>query len=416
MDFTNSSVPISNRVPWLTAVTLALFFLPVKIATGGMSLAPSDIASLLSIGLAALVILEGKSNQLFHPCIGFLVLFTGYIFINGLINRVPFSPLIIETMQWLAILCLLSLLYAYGAFSDDRVMIYFTYLLFIICSLVAAWHFAQGYQSGFKLLGVSKYGFGLLCSLLYLYRDKIRAFPILMLIALTLLILSQERKALLGFCLLFVLDQLFIKNLIKKSINETYTWTLFLGLCLVVTVTIAIAFYVGFDVLADKLEITQQDIVFANQSEARWVSNLHRKLLLANGIDILQQHPILGVGAKMLPNFMLSYFTYEELAIYTHNFVLDTAIEYGLVGITLLFGGYFLFIKFCFQNLKDNRNSLLLAVYALIMVFFVAVNTTIILILLLPVMISRKNVVAKYSVKPSAIDNNTNFNTQGMDK
>ncbi|MCV5920100.1 O-antigen ligase family protein, partial [Escherichia coli] len=77
----------------------------------------------------------------------------------------------------------------------------------------------------------------------------------------------------------------------------------------------------------------------ANQSEARWVSNLHRKLLLANGLDILFQHPVLGVGAKMLPNFMISYFNYDELAIYTHNFVLDTAIEYGLLGIGLLFGG-----------------------------------------------------------------------------
>ncbi|NMV12167.1 ligase, partial [Vibrio parahaemolyticus] len=115
-------------------------------------------------------------------------------------------------VQWLAILCLLSLMYAYGVFDDERVMVYFTYLLFFICSLVALWHFAQGYQSGFKLLGVSKYGFGVLCSLLYLYRDKIRAFHLLMLVALVLLVLSQERKALLGFCLLFFFDQLLVKN------------------------------------------------------------------------------------------------------------------------------------------------------------------------------------------------------------
>ncbi|CAE6934519.1 hypothetical protein ACOMICROBIO_FLGHMIGD_03674 [Vibrio sp. B1FLJ16] len=414
---TNSSAPVSNRIPLLAAFTLALFFLPVKFAAGGMYLAPSDIVSLLSVGLVALVILEGNSNKLLHPCIGFLMLFTGYIFINGLINRVPFSPLITETMQWLAILCLLSLLYAYGAFNDDRVMVYFTYLLFIICSLVAAWHFAQGYQSGFKLLGVSKYGFGVLCSLLYLYRDKIRAFHVLMLISLALLILSQERKALLGFCLLFTLDQLFIKNLIKKSLRETYIWTIFFGLCFVVIATISSTFYVGFDVLADKLEITQEDIVFANQSEARWVSNLHRKILLANGMDILQQYPILGVGAKMLPSFMLSYFTYEQLAIYTHNFVLDTAIEYGLVGIALLFGGYFLFIKFCFRSLDENRKSLLLALYALIMVFFVAVNTTIILILLLPVIISQRHETESYTITPSLnADKTKTFITQGIDK
>ncbi|HIF6196201.1 TPA: O-antigen ligase family protein [Vibrio parahaemolyticus] len=390
MESTNSSVPISNTVPLLAAITLALFFVPVKFAVGGVALAPSDIASLLSVGLIALIILEGRAKQLLHPCIGFLVLFTGYVFINGLLNRVPLAPLLIETVQWLAILCLLSLLYAYGAFDDERVMVYFTYLLFIICGLVAAWHFAQGYQSGFKLLGVSKYGFGVLCSLLYLYRDKIRLFPFLMLVAFSLLVLSQERKALLGFCLLFFLDQIFIKNWMRKTISETYTWMLLLALAFVVIGTVSTTLYVGFDALADKLEITQEDILFANQSEARWVSNLHRKLLLANGMDILTQHPILGVGAKMLPNFMIDYFNYDELAIYTHNFVLDTAIEYGLLGIAFLFGGYFLFIKFCFRSIDDNRKCLLLAVYALIMVFFVAVNTTIILILLLPVMISRK--------------------------
>ncbi|MCR9932520.1 O-antigen ligase family protein [Vibrio antiquarius] len=385
---TNSSAPSSHRASWFAACLLALFFIPMKFRAGGIALAPSDIVSLLSIGFTALVVLEEKAEKLMHPCMGFLVLFTGYVFLNGLLNRVPLMPLVIETVQWLAILCLLSLMYAYGVFDDEWVMVYFTYLLFFICTLVALWHFAQGYQSGFKLLGVSKYGFGVLCSLLYLYRDKIRAFHLLMLVALVLLVLSQERKALLGFCLLFFFDQLLVKNLMRKSLNETYTWTILLALSFMMFTAVATTLYVGFETLADTLEITQEDVLFANQSEARWVSNLHRKLLLANGLDILLQHPVLGVGAKMLPNFMISYFNYDELAIYTHNFVLDTAIEYGLLGIALLFGGYFLFIRFCFRSLNDNRKSLLLAIYALIMVFFVAVNTTIILILLLPVMIS----------------------------
>ena len=389
MDSTNSSAPASNHVPLFAAITLALFFVPVKIGLGGIALAPSDIASLLSLGFVALVILEGKTHKLFHPCIGFLLLFTSYVFINGMLNRVPLVLLVTETVQWVAILGLLGLLYAYGAFDDERVMVYLTYCLLVICSLVAAWHFAQGYQSGFKLLGVSKYAFGVLCSLLYLYRARIRAFPVLMLFAFVLLLLSQERKALLGFCLLIFIDTLFLRRLIQQTLSETYTWTVLLVGGLIVLATVSTTLYVGFDQLADKLEITQEDIIFANQSEARWVSNLHRKLLLANGLDILLEHPVLGVGAKMLPNYMINYFNYDELAIYTHNFILDTSIEYGLLGIALLFGGYFLFIKFCFNTLIDNKKSLLLSIYALIMVFFVAVNTTIILILLLPVMISK---------------------------
>ncbi|MDF5637524.1 ligase, partial [Vibrio parahaemolyticus] len=141
---TNSSAPSSHRASLLAACLLVLFFIPMKFRAGGIALAPSDIASLLSIGFTALVVLEGKAEKLMHPCIGFLVLFTGYVFINGVLNRVPLMPLVIETVQWLAILCLLSLMYAYGVFDDERVMVYFTYLLFFICTLVALWHFAQG--------------------------------------------------------------------------------------------------------------------------------------------------------------------------------------------------------------------------------------------------------------------------------
>ncbi|WP_404970580.1 O-antigen ligase family protein [Vibrio campbellii] len=406
MDSTNSSAPASNHVPLFAAITLALFFVPIKIGLGGIALAPSDIASLLSLGFVALVILEGKTHKLFHPCIGFLLLFTGYVFINGMLNRVPLVPLVTETVQWVAILSLLGLLYAYGAFDDERVMVYLTYCLLVICSLVAAWHFVQGYQSGFKLLGVSKYAFGVLCSLLYLYRDRIRAFPVLMLFAFVLLLLSQERKALLGFCLLVFIDTLFLRRLIQQTLSETYTWTVLLVGGLIVLATVSTTLYVGFDQLADKLEITQEDIIFANQSEARWVSNLHRKLLLANGLDILLEHPVLGVGAKMLPNYMINYFNYDELAIYTHNFILDTSIEYGLLGIALLFGGYFLFMKSCFNTLIDNKKSLLLSIYALIMVFFVAVNTTIILILLLPVMISKKRHHSRQTEHQKQADHN----------
>ncbi|MDW2150630.1 ligase, partial [Vibrio sp. 378] len=64
MESTNSSVPISNTVPLLAAIALALFFVPVKFAVGGVALAPSDIASLLSVGLIALIILEGRAKQL----------------------------------------------------------------------------------------------------------------------------------------------------------------------------------------------------------------------------------------------------------------------------------------------------------------------------------------------------------------
>ncbi len=90
MDFTSNSAPVSSRISLLAAITLSLFFAPFKVGAGSLVLAPSDIASLLSIGLVALIILEGKTHALLHPRMGFLLLFTSYVFVNGLLNRVPF--------------------------------------------------------------------------------------------------------------------------------------------------------------------------------------------------------------------------------------------------------------------------------------------------------------------------------------
>ncbi|MDW1812584.1 ligase, partial [Vibrio sp. Vb2362] len=66
-------VPINNQTPIIAACLLTLFFIPMKFRAGGIALAPSDIASLLSIGFTALVVLEGKAEKLMHPCMGFLV-------------------------------------------------------------------------------------------------------------------------------------------------------------------------------------------------------------------------------------------------------------------------------------------------------------------------------------------------------
>lgn len=389
MQPTLNYVPRSKSYSYLAALILALFFIPVKVSMFGVKLALSDIASLASLGLSLLIILEGKATKLYHPFFGFILCFIAYIGLNGLLNQVPARFVITEVIQWLAILSLLSVLYAYKCFEDKLTIICFIQWLFLICLVVAAWHFIQGYQSGFKLLGTSKYAFGALCALLYIYRNHVPWFKVMMLCAFAMLILSQERKALLAFFCMVTFDQVILqKELNKRSSNLHFV------LLISTFLLIALAFwsfflYFGSEQLSELLEITREDIVFANQSEARWVSNLHRKLLLVNGTDILMNNIMLGVGAKMLPSYMINYFTYDQLAIYTHNFILDTSIEYGVIGIALLFGGYLSFILKGLKTLDKNRSTVLLSVYALIMVFFVAVNTTIILLLLIPVAMSQ---------------------------
>ncbi len=61
-------------------------------------------------------------------------------------------------------------------------------------------------------------------------------------------------------------------------------------------------------------------------------------LLLANGFSLFMDHFYFGVGPKMLLSYIAPYFVgNEELIVYTHNMLLDIAVEYGIIGVALLF-------------------------------------------------------------------------------
>ena len=79
MQPTLNYVPRSKSYSYLAALILALFFIPVKISMFGVKLALSDIASLASLGLSLLIILEGKATRLYHPFFGFILCFIAYI-------------------------------------------------------------------------------------------------------------------------------------------------------------------------------------------------------------------------------------------------------------------------------------------------------------------------------------------------
>lgn len=92
----------------------------------------------------------------------------------------------------------------------------------------------------------------------------------------------------------------------------------------------------------------------------------------------------------MLPQFIAPYFQNQDLVVYTHNFVLDVAVEYGLVGLTILIGGFLLGLRRLFQQRMTNPVAFLLAVYILTLVLFVAVNSTIMLMILLPLFVNTR--------------------------
>ncbi len=374
---------VRQVAPWC----LAMFFLPYSISIAGIKI--TDVASLAALGLAIIAFVNGYGRVLVHKNLALIAVFALYIILNALVTTSKLSYAVVDAIQWVSIIALLALFHAYRCFDDSNVIAKFIYLLLLVAIVTAAWHIAQGYD-GFKYLGATKFSYGLLCTLAYIYRKQINYAHWILAIACVLLVFSLERKAMLGFLFVIAADILYVKqfNHNDKVSNSRFTpifGLMIFGLCCALMVVA----YFGIDYFLYIAEFEPLDIAFADQSSARWVSNLHRKLLLANGFDILLQNAWFGVGAKMLPTYMAQYFTYSELAIYSHNFLLDTSIEYGLIGIGLLALAYVKFFVQSASSISSNRQAFLLGIYALVMVFFVAVNTTVILIFLLPLVMSK---------------------------
>ncbi|EOV0101394.1 O-antigen ligase family protein [Vibrio vulnificus] len=78
------------------------------------------------------------------------------------------------------------------------------------------------------------------------------------------------------------------------------------------------------------------------------------RLLLANGFSLFMDHFYFGVGPKMLLSYIAPYFVgNEELIVYTHNMLLDIAVEYGIIGVALLFGG--VLVRLAKHSKRDGR-------------------------------------------------------------
>lgn len=70
--------------------------------------------------------------------------------------------------------------------------------------------------------------------------------------------------------------------------------------------------------------------------------------------------------------------------------MLDVGIEYGTVGLLILIGGFLLGTRRLYQQRFQNPVAFLLSVYILAMVLFVAVNSTIMLMFLLPFFVNTR--------------------------
>ncbi|WP_432472279.1 O-antigen ligase family protein [Amphritea sp. HPY] len=357
---------------------IALYFFPFGLSLAGVQIFLADIFALASVPVFLYLMLLGKfESGLFRRNV-ILLFFIAYIIIASILLRSNFVLSFIEALQWFSLYSLLFLIGFSKAYSDSGFIHKLVVVLFLIAIFVAAYHVSTGWYISYKKLGNSKYVFGFLCLILFIYRDVNKSYKYLLILAVVLLFLSQERKSILAFSL--VVSVYYLSVIAGQYVK---------GILLVLTLTVAsaVAFYIswyGYEAVIAGMELSEFDLFAYDESEARWVSNIHRKLLISNGLDILNEHLVLGVGAKMLPYYMADYFSYDQLAIYTHNFMLDTAIEYGVVGVAILFGLYLVVMG---QLYSQGFKTFYLALYALITILFAAVNSVVMIMFMLPLFI-----------------------------
>ncbi|WP_394211735.1 O-antigen ligase family protein [Enterovibrio calviensis] len=374
----------------LAALAVILFFIPLKVNVSGISLYLADLESIAALGILTIILFRGQLKQTTIKATGFILVFVAYILLAGVLSDVSFKLVMIEMIQWLSVAAFLGVLHQAGLLASPRFLSIVALYAFAGAVYTAIWHLMQPGMPDFKQLANTKYFFGFCCVMLYLMRDHIRFSHILLGIALVLLVMSGERKALLGVMLMIACDYTFCRKVGDAKTQRAFHTLGFMFFFGAIIALFSIWSLMGLPAILNHLEFTQFDILFADQEQARWDSEVWRKLLLANGFSLFLEHPIFGVGPKMLPEYMANYFHNQELAIYTHNFALDVAIEYGLVGLTILIGGFVLSMRQLFHQRMLNPVAFLMAVYILAMVLFVAINSTIMLMFLFPFFVNTR--------------------------
>ncbi|AUW37813.1 O-antigen ligase domain-containing protein [Grimontia hollisae] len=372
------------------ALAVVLFFVPMKVTVAGISLYLADLVGIMALGFLGLTACRGQLLQSTVRASGFILVFVAYIALAGVVSNVPVKLVLIEMVQWLSVAAFLGVLHQAGLLASPRFLTLVTVYTFLGALYTAGWHLMYSTVRDFKQLENTKYFFGFTCALLYILRRQIRFGHLMLAIAMVMLLMSGERKALMGVAALVICDFLFCREISHPRSQQTAVALGILGLLGGGLALVSGWYLAGTDALLDTFEFTQFDILFADQQEARWDSELWRKLLLANGFSLFLEYPVFGVGPKMLPMYIANYFQNQELAIYTHNFVLDVAIEYGLVGLAILIGGFLLGLRRLFRQRFVNPVAFLLAVYILAMVLFVAVNSTIMLMFLFPFFVNTR--------------------------
>ena len=364
----------------ISAMVIPLYFTDFRLKTGGVIIRLSDVLALFSISIFLLLLLKNKIVIKYPVGFNYICIFIVYCFFNAL-AQVGLTKAIIATVQWMLILFTLVMVYTNAVKNPEKFRAIFIKTLLVICFVTLLYHLMHGHLTSYKFLGDARYSFALtgviLLSCAYYFDDKSYLKPLIFLYP--VILLSLERKGILAFHMVaFFYIFIHLKPLLKFVMLALFSLTLLL---------LALFYDLSFLNTFTFFEYSDLEMLYLDEEQALWISNLHRQSLVTNGWDIFTTHFIFGVGPKMLPVYMGDFYINQGLALYTHNVFLDNLIEQGSVGLFLLLFPYLVYITQStgLKNKKDKTMFCAFCIYSVFMLLFMSGGAPSMVIFYLPI-------------------------------
>lgn len=291
-----------------------------------------------------------------------------YIFINILVSfgKVGLSDLIVEIGQVLLLALCAVIVNNIICRKGDKVAIFEIILKLsrFIVIVIVLYHLSQGILMSYKYFGETKTIFGLYPLLLLIVRGKITGELVL---SIALLLLSGERKALLGVIIAVIY---FVFSSVKFS-RGLMRILIILGAITIVT------FVSDF-----KLDIGKTPA----REDFDSVSNYDRILIYSYSADQLSLNGLKGIGVGNFKRDMEKWLNSGPGSSHTaHNEYLRVLIETGWLSLLVLF----LYLGVLLKHTEDLKSRVLL-IYGIVVIAFIGGGViTSFYLIFLPIVLSK---------------------------
>jgi len=368
----NKSEVWLNRLIILSAAVLPLYLSMFRLNVAGAIVRPGDFV-LITVVALTLLLFPAARVELLRSRMFPIYALVCYILFQSMFLGNYFTS-IKEALQILLVVTFMAVNSWLMGFNKEKYLKYMLVFLVVSVFYTTLYHVLNGQFVLYKLAGDGKYAFGLLSAISFIgwKASGIRKLKYLFILSLLPLFLSLERKGLFGLAMVVIIYMVDVL-LVFLKINSKHVYFI---------VSTIMIISVGVLLSGDYIETKVYMDNFLDESVALYTSNVHRESLLINGLSILSNNWVFGIGADNIVEEMYSFYVNPALANGTHNFYLDSLIKYGVIGSIAWLAMYLTVIsKFKVIRLPDK----MLVLYCLFVVTFMSDGQAVLLLFLFPV-------------------------------